>query len=59
MYVQIQLLCSECDAPAEKIIGIFTRERFCGAYCYEEWRLKFRRMLIRTTAEEIEHGVVI
>jgi hypothetical protein len=48
--------CAECDAPDSKIIYIFTREHYCGAYCTAEGFMKLTRMFERAKAEGIEHG---
>lgn len=56
MHVHITYLCAECDTPEPKIIAFYTRERYCGRYCFAEGQLKHARLIIRMAAEEIEHG---
>lgn len=56
MHVHITYLCAECDTPDPKIIALYTRERYCGRYCFAEGQLKHTRLILRATAEGIDHG---
>lgn len=55
MHVHINYVCAECDVSEPKIIALYTRERYCGRYCLAEGQLKYHRMILRATAEEVEH----
>lgn len=49
-------VCSECEIPDPKVQSLFTWERYCGRYCWNEGQLKYVRMIRRMAADTIDNG---
>lgn len=52
MQLRPKPVCVECDAGDAKIVALFTREHYCGRYCFAEGSIKYARLIIRFTEEE-------
>ena len=56
MQVRPKPTCTMCEAPEAKVIMLFTREHFCGRYCFSEGSLRYAQLIIRYAEWENNHG---